>query len=118
MGQFDIQRMSAKADAVAVFQVIYKGSETHAAMLDVYVDTIDPAMIIKIGRPGCGLAGAQDTNGRAEVKVGILGDETGAMELPDGAALIQYVSSASVIRYVAPRLAGFLARIHGQALTT
>lgn len=118
MGSFDIQRLSAKTDAVQVFQVIYKGSADHAALLDIYVNTVDPVLPIKVGRPGSGIDAARDTSGRAKLKIAILGDEDGATELPDGAALVEYVSTTSVSGYVGPRLASFLARVHGQALTS
>lgn len=118
MGTLDIKRVGSKADLVQVFQVVYRGSGGHAALLDAYVDMNDPELTIKVGRPGCGLAGAIDTSGRAKAKVDILGDSTGAETLPEGIALITRVSQDSVGRYVGPRLLRFIALIHGQALTS
>lgn len=118
MGSLGIKRIGGKADPVQVFQVAYRGSSGHAALLDAYVDMNDLALTIKVGRPGCGLAGAIDTSGRAKVKVDILGDATGAETLPEDATLITRVSQDSVAQYVGPRLLRFIALIHGQALTS
>lgn len=117
MGQFGFTRTTAKTDAVQAFQVRYSSSEGNYALLDVYVPTSgDNALIIHVARPGAGLLASQPTNGRGKTKIAFSGNQSDAAP-DDLSGMVEYVSSGSVERYIAPRLALMMARIHGQALT-
>lgn len=117
MASIDIKRMSAKADATQVFQVIYAGSDTHAALLDIYVPTTGAnALIIHVGKPGSGLAGAEATTGRAKTRLDVTGDTPGSHTLGEDCKVGLIVTTDSVSDYVGPRLMRFVARTLGSAL--